>query len=70
MYTKLLAVLTIFGFTATSVLAVPTPQPGVEVEARNQPWREFKREALEKESPELALLSSRDSETSGGSEAG
>lgn len=75
MYAKALAILALFGLTGTVVQAAPAgtvPSNG-PVEARAQPWREFKREAVAKETPELALLGTRgdvDIDLNAGSSAG
>jgi len=75
MYAKAVAILALLGVTGTMVQAAPagTVSGTGPVEARAQPWREFKREAVAKETPELALLGTRgdvDIELNAGSSAG
>jgi len=50
--------------------AAASPPPKEEIDTRAQPWRVFKREAVKGESPEMALLATRDETFGGGSEAG
>jgi hypothetical protein len=68
---KLPKVLTIMVDLANkSPRAAVSPSPKEEIDTRAQPWRVFKREAVKGESPEMALLSTRDETFGGGSEAG
>ncbi|KAK0715519.1 hypothetical protein B0H67DRAFT_645258 [Lasiosphaeris hirsuta] len=66
MHTKIPAVLAFLGLTS-NVLAAPAAQ-AAPVDARAQPWRGFKREAVAAESPELAHTNARESEFITGSQ--
>jgi hypothetical protein len=74
MLAKFWAILAILGLTGTAVQAAPTAAHvgNGAVEARAQPWREFKREAVANETPDMTLLALRGDEVelAAGSSAG
>jgi hypothetical protein len=70
MYAKLLAFLALIGLTASGVTATPVPAGQANIDRRTQPWKEWKREAVQAETPEIIADEARADDKTGGGRAG